>query len=205
VPELREPHVAPMLWQYATVKAGARLDSERRYTIGEPGRTPAASEAVRRFLGFYGPAQPGDFAEWAGLAKPHAQRLWDEVAGDLAEVRVGKREAWLLSDDAGALESPPSAEGIRLLPPGDPYLQKPNRPLLAPDPELRKRLFRPVASPGAVLSDGRLIGLWRVRAKGRKAELTVEPLGRLPRGDLEEETRRVAELRGAAEAAVVVA
>ena len=91
-------HVAPMLWRYATVKAGARLDSERRYRMGRPGRTPAASEAVRRFLGFYGPAKPGDFAEWAGLAKPHAQRLWDEVASDLAEVPVGKSKGWLMSD-----------------------------------------------------------------------------------------------------------
>jgi winged helix DNA-binding protein len=196
-------HVAPMLWRYATVKAGVRLDSERRYTMAKPGRTPAASEAVRRFLGFYGPATPGDFAEWAGLAKPHAQRLWDETAGDLAE--VGKRKGWLMSEDMGALESPPAAQGIRLIPPGDPYLQKPNRPLLAPDPELRKRLFRPVASPGAVLRDGRLIGLWRVKTKGRKAELTVEKLGRLPRGDLEEQAQRVAELRGAAEAVLVLA
>ncbi len=194
-----------MLWRYATVKAGVRLDSERRYTMGEPGRTPAASEAVRRFLGFYGPATPGDFAEWAGLAKPHAHRLWDEAAGDLAEVRVGKSTGWLMSEDMGALESPPAAEGIRLIPPGDPYLQKPNRPLLAPDPELRKRLFRPVASPGAVLADGRLTGLWRVKAKGRTAELTVEKLGRLPRGDLEEQAQRVAELRGAADAALVLA
>ena len=31
-------HVAPMLWRYATVKAGARLDSERRYMMGKPGR-----------------------------------------------------------------------------------------------------------------------------------------------------------------------
>src|SRR5918999_5701530 len=120
-------HVAPMLWRYATVKAGARLDAERRYRKGEPGRTPAASEAVRRFLGFYGPARPGDFAAWAGLAKPHAQRLWDEAAPDLAEVRVGKGKGWLLSRDVGALESPPAAEGIRLIPPGDPCLQKPNR------------------------------------------------------------------------------
>jgi hypothetical protein len=198
-------HVAPMLWRYATVKAGARLDSERRYTRGEPGRTPSASEAVRRFLGFYGPAKPGDFADWAGLAKPHAHRLWDEAAGDLTEVRLGKSKGWLMSEDVGALESPPAAKGIRLIPPGDPYLQKPNRPLLAPDPELRKRLFRPLASPGAMLRDGRLIGLWRVKAKGRKAELTVEKLGRLPPGDLEEEARRVAELRGVAEAAVVLA
>jgi hypothetical protein len=197
-------HVAPMLWRYATVEAGARLDSERRYTMGTPGRTPAASEAVRRFLGFYGPAGPGDFAEWAGLARPHARRLWDEAAGDLAEVRVGTSRGWLRSEDVAALESPPPATGIRLLPPGDPYLQKPNRPLLAPDSGLRKRLFRPVASPGAVLRDGRLTGLWRVRAKARTAEVTVERLGRLPRGDLEEEVERVARLRGAADAALVL-
>ena len=84
-------HVAPMLWRYATVKAGVRLDAQRRYAAGKPGRTPRAGEAVRRFLGFYGPATPGEFADWAGLAKPHATRLWDEVAGDLAEVRVGKK------------------------------------------------------------------------------------------------------------------
>ena len=201
----RSHHVAPMLWRYATVKAGVRLDSGRRYRKGKPGRTPAASEAVRRFLGFYGPAQPADFAEWAGLAKPHAQRLWDEAAGELAEVRVGKRAGWLMSDDMRALQSPPAAEGIRLIPPGDPYLQKPNRPLLAADPELRKRLFRPVASPGAVLRDGRLTGLWRVKAKGRKAELTIEKLGRFRRAELDEEAQRVAELRGAGEAVIVLA
>jgi Winged helix DNA-binding domain len=198
-------HVAPMLWRYATVKAGVRLDSGRRYTMAEPGRMPTAGEAVRRFLRFYGPAKPGDFAEWAGLAKPHARRLWDEAAGELAEVRVGKSTAWLVSEDIGALESPPAAEGIRLLPPGDPYLQKPNRPLLTPDPGLRKRLFRPVASPGAVLRDGRLTGLWRVKTKERKVEVTVEKLRRLPPGDLEDAAQRVAELRGAAEAALVFA
>jgi Winged helix DNA-binding domain len=173
--------------------------------MAEPGRTPPASEALRRFLGFYGPAKPGDFADWAGLAKPHAERLWAEAAGDLAEVGVGKGKGWLMSDDMVALESPPAAEGLRLIPPGDPYLQKPNRPLLTPDPELRKRLFRPVASPGAVLREGRLTGLWRVKAKGQKAEVTVEKLGRLRRGELEEQAQRVAQLRGASEAALVLA
>jgi hypothetical protein len=198
-------HVAPMLWRYGTVRAGARLDAERRYTAGRPGRTPPASEAVRRFLRFYGPAKPGDFAEWAGVAKPHAKRLWDEAAGDLAEVRVGKGKAWLMADDVAALESPPAAQGIRLVPPGDPYLQKPNRALLASDDALRKRLFRPVASPGAVLKDGRLAGLWRAKAKGAKAEIAVEKLGRLTGAEVEEEARRVAELRGAADVALTVA
>jgi hypothetical protein len=120
-------------------------------------------------------------------------------------VNVGTRKAWLLRDDLAELEAPPAARGIRLLPPGDPYLQKPNRPLLAPDEELRKRLFRPVASPGAVLRDGRLAGLWRARAKGRKTELSVEKTGRLARGDLADEAQRVAALRGSPDVAVTVA
>jgi hypothetical protein len=193
-------HVAPMLWRYATVKAGVRLDAERRYILAKPGRTPAAREAVRRYLHYYGPGTPADFGEWAGLAKSHARRLWDEVADDLAEADG----AWLLREDVGALESPPQAQGVRLLPPGDPYLQKSNRPLLAPDQKLRSRLFRPVASPGAVLRDGRLVGLWRAQAKGRKVEITVEKLGRLARGDLGDEAQRVAAARGAAGVTVAV-
>jgi len=148
-------------------------------------------------------ATAADFADWAGLAKPHAKRLWSRVETDLEEVRVRNRGGWVLSADAPELDSPPKAAGVRLIPPGDPYLQKPNRPLLAPDSELRKRLFRPVASPGVVLRDGRLVGLWRVKAKGRKAEITIEKLGRFARGDVEDEARRIADLRAASEAELV--
>jgi Winged helix DNA-binding domain len=202
----RSHHVAPMLWRYATVKAGVRLDAARRYLRGDPGRTPEPGEAVRRFLTFYGPGTPGDFAEWAGLGRRHAQRVWETAADDLSATRLGKSTGWVLSEDVDALASPPAAaQGIRLLPPGDPYLQKPNRALLAPDPEMRKRMFRPVASPGAVLSDGRLAGLWRIKVKGGKAEIVVEPLGRLAHGPLDEEAERVAQLRGAAPATVAIA
>lgn len=197
-------HVAPMLWRYGGVKAGAQLDSQRRYVLGRPGRAPAAAEAARRFLRFYGPATVQDLADWAGVAKAHALRLWAALDGELSEVSVGRRKTWLLSEDVAALRSPPPARGVRLLPPGDPYLQTPNRPLLAPDQELRKRLFRPVASPGAVLKDGDLVALWRLRAKGARIEITVEKLGRLARKDLEPEAQRLAELRGAREAVLVV-
>ena len=198
-------HVAPMLWRYGGVQAGARRDSERRYVQGKPGRAPAAAEAVRRFLHFYGPATSAEFGDWAGLAKPHARRLWADAEDDLEEVAVGSRRgAWALRADTAALASPPAAEGVRLIPPGDPYLQRPNRRLLAPEPELRKRLFRPVASPGAVLKDGRLVGLWRVKAKGRKAQFTIELIGRVARRDLEDEARRISDLRGATEPVLVV-
>jgi hypothetical protein len=53
------------------------------------------------------------------------------------------------------------------------------------------------------LKDGRLVGLWRAKARGRKAEIAVEKLGRVALGDLEEEARRVADLRGAADLALV--
>jgi len=197
-------HVAPMLWRYGTVKAGARLDSRRRYLLGKPGRRRAGADVVERFLAFYAPATAADLADWAGLAKPHAMRLWEQAEGGLAEVAVGKRKGWVLGADREALDSPPEAEGVRLIPPGDPYLQKPNRLLLAPKDELRKRLFRPVASPGAVLKDGRLTGLWRVKAKGKSAEVSIEKLGRVARKDIEEEARRIADLRGAQELSLVV-
>jgi len=69
---------------------------------------------------------------------------------------------------------------------------------------LRKRLFRPLASPGAVLRDGRLAGLWRVKAKGKKAAITVEKLERIARAAIEEEVQRVADLRGASDALLVL-
>ena len=151
---------------------------------GKPGRAPAAAEAVRRFLHFYGPATSADFAAWAGRRQAARRAaLGARSRTSSTRSRSGERSAWVLRDDCSALDSPPAASGIRLIPPGDPYLQKPNRALLAPDAELRKRLFRPVASPGAVLKDGRLVGLWRVKAKGRKAEITVERLGRIARKD----------------------
>jgi hypothetical protein len=197
-------HAPPMLWRYATVQAGARLDAERRYLLGKPGRTPAASEAVRRFLHVYGPGTPASFGDWAGLAKPHARRLWDEVAGELTEVTTGGGVAWHLTADAEAIAAPPAAEGVLLLPPGDPFLQVPNRPLLAPDAAVRKRLFRPVASPGAVLKDGRVVGLWRAKAKGKRTEVSVEKLGRLAKKDLTGPAQRLAELRGADEAVLTL-
>jgi hypothetical protein len=193
-------HVPPMLWRYATTAAGARLDSQRHYLLEKQGRVPSGKRAVLRFLSFYGPSTASQFADWSGVATPHAKRLWEAVEGELAEVSVNRRPAWIRSTDLGHLESPPATSGVRLIPAGDPYLQKPNRALLAPDEALRKRLFRPVASPGAVLRDGVLAGLWRAKVKGRKLEVAVERIGRVAKSALEEEAERMAALRGAAEA-----
>lgn len=94
---------------------------------------------------------------------------------------------------------------MRLSPPRDPYLQHPDRTALVPDPAVRERLFRPVAGPGVVLSEGRLAGLWRARARGKRAEIAVEALAAIDRDALEAEAARVAELRGADGATITLA
>jgi hypothetical protein len=188
-------HVMPMLWRYALVVLGARRNSSRRYVLGEPGRTPPATEALRRFLHFYGPATREDLQIWAGLGRGHARRLWQQVEKDLVEEEVDGRRASLLAVDRQELDDPPAIHGLRLLPPGDPFLQQPNRAVLVPDAELRKRVFRSVASPGVVLQDGRLAGLWRARARGKRLELEVEQLAPIDRDALEAEADLVARVR----------
>ena len=190
-------HVVPMLWRYALVLLGARRNASRRYVPGEPGETPPATEAVRRFLRFYGPATSQDLQAWAGLGRAHARRLWEQVEHALVDVEVDGRRGFLLASDRQELDSPPPIRGLRVLPPGDPFLQQPNRPLLIPNADIRKRAFRPVASPGVVLQDGRPAGLWRARARGKRLEFALEQLGPIVREALEAEADQIARLRGA--------
>jgi hypothetical protein len=197
-------HVMPMLWRYALVVLGARRDASRRYVLDEPGETPPAAEAVRRFLRFYGPATRRDLQAWAGLGRAQSGRLWAQVEQDLGEVDVDGRRAFVLAIDRDDLESPPAIHGVRLLPPGDPFLQQPNRAVLVPAAEIRKRAFRPVASPGVVLQDGRLAALWRARGRRRRLELDVEQLGPFDRDALEAEAERAARLREAEDVVVTV-
>ena len=105
-------HVAPMLWRYATIEAGARLDAERRYRLTKPGRKPAAGEAVRRFVRWYGPARPGGFADWAGVSRPHADRLWGGIEDELAEAGDG----WVLRGDVARAGVPAGRRGRALHP-----------------------------------------------------------------------------------------
>jgi hypothetical protein len=197
-------HVMPMLWRYALVLLGARRSSSRRYVLCEPGETPPAAVAVRRFLRFYGPATGPDLQAWAGLGRDQARRLWKQVEEELVEVEVDSRPAFVLATDRKELDSAPAIHGLRLLPPGDPFLQQPNRAVLVPDAELRKRVFRPVGSPGVVLQDGGPAGLWRARARSKRVELSVEQLAPIDRDALDAEAERLARLREADSAVVAV-
>lgn len=199
-------HVNPSLWRATGVRGVLAIVGRdgRTAIFGRPPQAPPhpdpGAELARRFLRAYGPSRPQTFAAWAGLAPAHARGLW-ERAGELTEVELEGRPAWLLAEDAGALADPPAAAGARLLPNLDPYLTARDRELLVPDAALRKRLWTVLGGPGAVLVDGALAGLWRPAKRGRRLVVTVEPVGAAARraGDaLAAEAERIAPFRGAA-------
>jgi Winged helix DNA-binding domain len=204
----RSHHVHPSLWR-ATGVRGVLAVAGRRGRVTVFGAPPAAraagdpaAELARRFLHAYGPATHSELAAWAGIAPAHARALLARVASEVEEVELLGRRALILAADAAALESPPAATGVRLLPPFDPFLDQRDRETLFPDPELRARARSGIGAPGVVLADGALAGLWRPQKKGKRLIVTVEPLRRLARRAVEAEAAIVAPLRGATTAEV---
>jgi hypothetical protein len=145
----------------------------------------AGAELVRRFRIAYGRSTPADFAAWAGIEGPHARALWELVPEEEERERRPRR-----------------AKGVRLLAAGDPLLLARDRDVLVPDQELRGRVFRPTGSPGVVLRDGELAGLWRARKKGKRLEVEVEELAALDLEAVRSEAERIAPLRGCTDVAV---
>ena len=146
----------------------------------------ASAELVRRYLSAYGPSTPSHFAEWAGIGKPHARRLWglveDELDGDV------------LARDRPRLDDPPQAEGVRLLATADPLLLARDRETVVPDPAMRKKVWKAVGGAGVVLVDGEATALWRARKQGKRLEVTLD--GKAPRKAVEAEAERLAPHRG---------
>jgi hypothetical protein len=118
-----------------------------------PPTETAGGELVTRYRRFYGDSSAAEFAEWAGLTRAHAQRLW------------------ALSDAPGAREQ---LDGVRLLGPGDPQLQRRDREAFVPDPAWRKQVWKAAGGAGVITRDGEVVALWRARKKGKTLEVAVE-------------------------------
>jgi hypothetical protein len=118
-----------------------------------PPAEEAGRELVKRYRHFYGESSAGDFAEWSGLSRSHAKRLW---ASSRAQ---GSTEV---------------LDGVRLLGPGDPQLQRRDREALVPDPAWRKQVWKAIGGAGIVTRDGTAVALWRARKKGKTLEVTLE-------------------------------
>jgi hypothetical protein len=123
------------------------------------------------------------------------------------EVDTDGGRAFMLAADADTLADPPSADGVRLLPTQDPFLQQRDRATLLPDPALRRRPWRPVGGPGLLLLDGRPAATWRFQVHRERLRVTVEPFGSLPtaaHAAAEAEAERLAPFRGATTAELAV-
>ena len=140
----------------------------------------AGRDLVRKFLHCHGPATTRDLTDWLGCSPRQAARLWQTVADELEPVTVDGRTRYLLAADIPALHRADSdPQRLLLLGAHDPYLDLRDRALLLPDKARQRTVWKTVASPGAVLQGGRIIGTWKARTRADKIELTAalwEPL-----------------------------
>lgn len=158
----------------------------------------ARGELLRRYLHCYGPSSRGAFATWVGINAGDTDPWWDQLAGELTEVDFGGT-TWSLTADLDALRTAVTPEGVRLLPPHDPYTQLRDRETIV-DPEHQREVWRTVGDPGTVLVDGRIVGTWRQRMRARRLAVAVTRVASIPRSrrrQVEQEAEAVARLRGA--------
>ncbi|WP_373684296.1 DNA glycosylase AlkZ-like family protein [Micromonospora thermarum] len=179
-------HISGSLFQQAGLAGGVRLAVAGRSTTlapmpGWPG-PPVVAEGttalVRAYLRLLGPATPADVAGFLGTSAGELRSVWPT---ELAEVRVDGRRAWLAPEDVPALRSAEPLPGVRLLPPGDPFLAARDRGVLVPEKAHQAQVWRIIGNPGAFLVDGDVAGTWRAKQAGRGTlEITVSPFaGRL--------------------------
>ncbi len=206
-------HISGLLFQQAGIFGGIGVRSEGGKTIlaplGErfpvPAKASGTTELVRAYLRFLGPATPAEVAKYLGTKPAVVKAVWPD---DLVEVWLRGKKAWLPASDLDALLSAKSRGFVRLLPPGDPFLQARDRGLVVPDKSREKEIWRAIGGPGVLLIGSEIAGIWRAKAAGRKLDLTVTPFGPLSsavRRELEVEAATVASARGAAETRLHIA
>ncbi|ROO86961.1 winged helix DNA-binding protein [Actinocorallia herbida] len=200
-------HISGLLFQQAGLAGGVRVGAEGRRTVlaplepsfPVPSAARGTAELVRAYLRFHGPTTPAEAARFFGTKAGTIKKAWP---GDLAEVRIDGHRAWLPADWVGDLVGAVPGDAVRLLPPGDPFLQARDRALLVPDKAREKEVWRALGPPGAVLAGTEIAGVWRAKTVGRRLDLTVtpfEPLSAAAMKALEAEAATVAAARGASD------
>ena len=196
VPEVARPwcegcgtaHVADGLFRLATLYAGVELvpgEGRRlRFRLGpapkaESDDCAAAVELFGTAVRLAGPLSLGDLAMWLDTRSVTAppgwlRPVWSALAEQLVEVEVA---GMTLHADAAAVDGmrdAPTPPPVLLLPPRDTYLLG-HRPFLVPNRAAAKEVWRPVGSPGVLVVDGAVAGVWRARQTGKTLRLTVTP------------------------------
>jgi hypothetical protein len=175
--------------------------------FGTPEAEDAGRELLRRFLRCYGPATPGDFAGWVRIGTADARRRFTELADDMQEVSWDGRTGSVLRADVDELVGPRPPSGVRLLPPGDPYLLARDRATLVPDPSTRRVVWPAVGAPGTLVVDGEIVATWRSQKKGTVLRIQISYFDRPVTSAaplIEHEAQLLANLRGCGTARLTV-
>jgi Winged helix DNA-binding domain len=179
------------------------LDEWLGHPLPDSDRDVARAELLRRYLHCYGPTTRKDFARWLGVFAGDVDPWWRLVEDEMTAVEFGGR-AWILTEDLGALRSSLTPNGVRLLPPRDPYTQMRDRETIA-DKRYHREVWKSVGDPGALMTNGKITGIWRARKSGRTLAMIIKTFSSLrekERKSIQDEAEQVALLRGAASVGV---
>ncbi len=158
------------LWR----RTGRTTNTTAEAWLGTPmGDDARPDETIRRYLAAFGPATPGDARTWSWLTG--LREVFERLRPTLVTYRdEAGRELFDLPD--GSIADPDTPAPIRFLPQYDNvFLSHDDRSRIAGvgwDLEA-------FAWKGCFLVDGFIAGAWRLRRTGKRASLTVEPMGRL--------------------------
>jgi hypothetical protein len=148
----------------------------------------ALREGYRRFVATYGPAGPREFAGWFGIKPAGAKAMFESL--DVEQPPLRKR--------------PPGP--LRLLPEYDCYVMGfREREQLVPErvKELvkahRRGRYEGIAGVPTLIIDGVVAGIWQRARRGKRIEISVNPMRRLSaaeRHELENEADRIGAFLG---------
>ncbi len=173
------------------------------HPIPDTDPTAERAELLRRYLHCYGPSTRADFAAWLGVQAGDTDLWWRPVEDELTPVEYGGT-AWMLADDLDALRSAPTPQGVRMLPPRDPYTQLRDRETIVKE-TYHRDVWKTAGDPGTVLADGTIIGTWRPRKSSRKLTIVVKTFATLPsrhKTAIHDEAEQIGRLRNASSVTV---
>ncbi|RKT73821.1 DNA glycosylase AlkZ-like family protein [Saccharothrix variisporea] len=167
-PSCKTEHVIEGLFRLGTLLAGIELEPRgAKLVFRAPGPNDEGdSTLVSDYAHYVGPFAKADVEKWLGAGP---QDTWPE----LRPVTVEGRKLLLGGDLVEGDELP---AGLLLFP-RDPYLLGPR--WLVAEPDVAKRVWRPVGSPGALVTHGRVTGAWRYAFSGRTMIFRVEGWSRV--------------------------